>query len=77
MGIVVEEELEADDLRSVIAHEIAHLWLDHDFGVPSETWLRCELEASALVRDWGFAGMGADASDAQASSKARHDPRTG
>jgi hypothetical protein len=63
--ITLSEKLSAEDLHSIIAHEIAHAWLKHG------EWLKhgktiykppdAESQAANQARDWGFTGKGADA----------------
>jgi hypothetical protein len=51
-----EDEDEA--FQSIVAHEIAHLWLGHpEMGSPD--FVANEDEAAKLVREWGFTGIGA------------------
>lgn len=51
--ILVRDE-ETDE--SVIAHEIAHAWRGHE-GPNTDSQ---EQEVRALVRSWGFSGLGTD-----------------
>ncbi len=57
--VVLEDSSELEDC-SIIAHEIAHAWLRHDRL--SDIGLECETQAANLVREWGFAGIGAEGS---------------
>jgi hypothetical protein len=64
--ILLTGDMPADDVHSLIAHEIALVWLQHRHrGMPCTLGL--ELAASRLVRRWGFEGQGADVEDAQAA----------
>ena len=56
--LCVSEDLEGEDYMSVVAHEIAHIWLGHDAFGPADG--PGEDEAYALTRDWGFSGKGAE-----------------
>jgi len=51
--------------QAVIAHELAHAWLNEHVG-PEESRSR-ELEADALAREWGF-GRELDALDKEAET---------
>lgn len=50
---------QAEDVRSVIAHEIAHAYLRHD-PLANAGDVSIELGASRLAREWGFQGSGTD-----------------
>jgi hypothetical protein len=45
-----------EDVESVAAHEIAHLWLGHPTFADADS--KCEVEAAELVKSWGFKGPG-------------------
>jgi hypothetical protein len=49
-GLVLER------LESVIAHEIAHVWLGHDPLMGDHA--KEQAAAAALVTEWGFEGIG-------------------
>jgi hypothetical protein len=66
--VVINDDLGEDDLRSVIAHEIAHIWLGH-WNTTAGTWLDRERQACALVAEWGFTGLGSDPSFHEASAR--------
>lgn len=58
-----------EDLEGLVAHEIAHLWLQQsETGniAGREAWTAAEEAAEALCREWGFEGPGADASSRHA-----------
>lgn len=57
--ILLEEQTPAEQIESVVAHEIAHAWLGHDRYDP-DLLPECEVEAALLTREWGFEGWGAD-----------------
>jgi hypothetical protein len=57
--VVLNEDWSEEDLESAVAHEVAHLWLQHPPNDLSTDVERHENEAAALVREWGFSGMGA------------------
>src|SRR5579872_904773 len=48
-----------DDLETIIAHEVAHALLGHNIGDHQQSHEAIEAEARALVRTWGFEGLGA------------------
>jgi hypothetical protein len=57
--VELDERLERDDLESVMAHEVAHIWLEHpQLGTPGEMDA-AEVAAASLVKLWGFTGKGA------------------
>lgn len=65
--IVLSEHLPDNAAEGIIAHEIAHAFLQHDrLG---EAPADCEEQAASLVHDWGFAGIGADAAHCSAGAK--------
>ena len=43
-------------MQATVAHEIAHAFLRHREGDPTE----CEVEAARLAQQWGFTGPAAD-----------------
>jgi len=43
-----------DEMKAVIAHEVAHLVLDHPAGAPVEEAEKKEREADDLAEKWGF-----------------------
>lgn len=51
----------ADDVESVIAHELAHAVLGHD-RMADDGDRSIELAAVRLAREWGFEGSGTDES---------------
>jgi len=55
--VLLADGLSAEDGPGIVAHEIAHAWLGHDFMAPPAN---CEPEAANLVASWGFTGDGAD-----------------
>jgi hypothetical protein len=69
--IVLDEMASIWDLHSIVAHELAHAWLHHDGRDESGTH---EREACALVQEWGFNGIGADADQAVSGAAAFHAP---
>jgi len=58
--IVLDERLAGHSLETATAHEVGHAWLDHDLGDTSTTHEEVEAEVRALVRKWGFRGLGAE-----------------
>jgi hypothetical protein len=46
------------DFQSAAAHEIAHFWLGHEEADPGIDVEATEDAAAALVREWGFTGIG-------------------
>lgn len=57
--ILLEERTPKRQIKSVIAHEIAHAWLEHNhlsLACPKE----CEIQVALLAKQWGFKGWGAD-----------------
>jgi hypothetical protein len=44
---------------SAVAHEVAHAILGHGIGEDEPSQDAIEAEARALVREWGFTGVGA------------------
>jgi hypothetical protein len=58
--VVLAEGLEAEDAESIVAHELAHLWLGHEVGVESGRWNETEEAACELTRSWGFTGKGSE-----------------
>ncbi|TMB65067.1 MAG: hypothetical protein E6J43_12440 [Chloroflexi bacterium] len=52
---------EADDVESVIAHEIAHAFLGHN-RMTDDGDRSVEIATCKLVREWGFEGSGTDES---------------
>jgi hypothetical protein len=48
--------LTPESAESVVAHELAHLWLGHEPFEPGDS--DAELEAAAQTRAWGFRGSG-------------------
>jgi hypothetical protein len=55
--IVLHPDLPAEEVHGVIAHEIAHAYLQHHVAEAPPT---CEVEAAELTKSWGFSGKGAD-----------------
>jgi hypothetical protein len=56
---------EPDDAESIVAHEVAHLWLGHPPTVDSREWLGNDRAVCDLARSWGFIGKGVDPSEAE------------
>jgi hypothetical protein len=57
--VILSDVVDYEDMESLVAHEIAHLWLGHDTGaVGLEAFAAAEEAAAALVKTWGFVGMG-------------------
>jgi hypothetical protein len=55
--VVLNSSWQGEDFQSAVAHEVAHLWLEHpEFGGPY--YEHNEDAAAALVRKWGFTGTG-------------------
>jgi len=69
--VIFSDDLESNDLRSLIAHEIAHLWLGHQPFGDTRTWLEKERETCSLVKGWGFKGKGADPTDSEEEAARR------
>jgi hypothetical protein len=56
--VILNSSWKGDDLPSVVARELAHIWLKHpefDFGLDID---RHENQAAEQVRAWGFEGIG-------------------
>jgi hypothetical protein len=50
-------KLNSEDKQAVVAHELAHVYLEHGVGGPSndkKTHKEMEQEANYLIRSWGF-----------------------
>jgi hypothetical protein len=47
-------KLNPEDKQTVIAHELAHVYLEHDFSPSNEKGKDAEQEADDLIRTWGF-----------------------
>jgi hypothetical protein len=63
--VLLDERLPDDDAHSIIAHEVAHALLRHDFvdaDVPLEAYAEAEASVAEKVKEWGFTGQGAEAS---------------
>jgi Zn-finger nucleic acid-binding protein len=73
--IIVADEIPADDVLSIIAHEIAHAWLRHDrlAIVSREQGMLWEIQACELAQEWGFTGAGTDAEYHAARLELLHD----
>ena len=56
--MLLNECAPAEDIESIVAHEIAHAWFKHERPGPLPP--DCEIQAANQTRDWGFRGLGAD-----------------
>jgi hypothetical protein len=63
-AILLPSEIPADDVHSLIARQIALIWLQHRHPARPGT-LGLYLAAAKLTRRWGFEGQGADVEEAQ------------
>ena len=57
--ILLEERTPKRQIKSVIAHEIAHAWLNHNH-LSSSCKKEREIQTALLAKQWGFKGWGAD-----------------
>jgi hypothetical protein len=49
------QALKPESAQSIVAHELGHIWLGH---APTGGRGTEEVDAAALVREWGFKGAG-------------------